>query len=436
MKCDAYFELICGHIDGVNSENEEQKLAQHLRHCKKCRELLSILTETDHTLATLRVQAPQDLTAKIMAQVQKEPKKKHRTKLPVYYFSGVATGLATVALLALTVFGRLPMPNASDTADISDTGAEGYQIEQEPAFCNGSPDECSDSIFFSNSFTEADIETSLKNKLDTSPFTTEAPQPTVMPSLPSATDAPDGLLPFSDAPSEYADMSEDLPDMNSANSTTPFQASESSAASEDTSKATEADETKPLLSDSTLNHRQPIRSEENTTPILLIWDADPSEIALLSDLTPASLDTNPVAPIAETSLDPYVTNKNGTIKLILPTESTEAPTEPEESLSPEPSEDEAAPETLLNRFMSMLCLPKLGKTVPMQTYAGRYRMPSERDPSFSITTYETSFSLLSDVFSDCVGQYEIAAYYPAKGLTTSENAICTVFVVDISDSSS
>lgn len=125
MNCEEYLHLMCGHMDGCNSEMEEKRLQQHLEHCEDCRALLAQLQENERLLGESIAEPPADLSARIMEAVRKEPKKKPSRKR---FFTSIATaGLATAALLALVFFGGngLPQLVTEDAAMVAMDNAPG-----------------------------------------------------------------------------------------------------------------------------------------------------------------------------------------------------------------------------------------------------------------------------------------------------------------------
>ena len=135
--CNEYLPLLSAHIDGMNSEIEERRLQQHLRSCAHCRERLRELEEADATLRAAKAEPPADLTARIMAQVRSEPRKKapHKRK----YLSIGAAGLAAAAMLALVLFGNsrlpgLPAETAADSTAADALGIAPDEAVQDEAF--------------------------------------------------------------------------------------------------------------------------------------------------------------------------------------------------------------------------------------------------------------------------------------------------------------
>ena len=104
MTCEAYLDLISGHIDAANSAREEQLLQEHLKQCPQCRALLSALTENDDVLAALPCTPPKDLTEKIMAQVRTTP----QAAAPRSHRRAWVAALSAAAALTVAVFAALP----------------------------------------------------------------------------------------------------------------------------------------------------------------------------------------------------------------------------------------------------------------------------------------------------------------------------------------
>ncbi len=131
MKCEEYFVLLCGHLDGMNDKNEEERLQAHLHSCEECRELLAQMRENDAALRETQ-EIPADLTQKIMQKVRKEPKKQKKR-----YWNVVASGFAAAAVLAVVILGGngLRMPHAEEKAEAAP--ARCAEVATEAPFLTG-----------------------------------------------------------------------------------------------------------------------------------------------------------------------------------------------------------------------------------------------------------------------------------------------------------
>ena len=72
MVCEEALELLSGHLDGANTEEEEQRLRAHLETCAHCRELLAAFAAVDGAVADLEADPPPQLRQNIMAAVARE----------------------------------------------------------------------------------------------------------------------------------------------------------------------------------------------------------------------------------------------------------------------------------------------------------------------------------------------------------------------------
>ena len=97
MNCNDYIPLICGYLDGENTESENKNLQAHLVSCVHCRDILAQMQENDRLLADAP-EAPADLTWRIMQQVRKEPKKRSQWKR----WSAVLSAAAVLAVVLLS----------------------------------------------------------------------------------------------------------------------------------------------------------------------------------------------------------------------------------------------------------------------------------------------------------------------------------------------
>lgn len=99
-----YAALLSGHIDQMNTAEEEALLQAHLSQCAHCRELLRQMEAADDALRALPAEAPGDLAARIMQNVRSQPKKRRFAKrlIPL-----ATAGLAAAAMLVFVFSGTL-----------------------------------------------------------------------------------------------------------------------------------------------------------------------------------------------------------------------------------------------------------------------------------------------------------------------------------------
>ncbi len=133
MLCEAAFELISGHIDGVNTPDEEAALQAHLAACEDCRNTLIALTEIELDVRSMQVEPPAALKNNIMQAIHAEASEKEK-KLPAgkprrWLKSLYAVG-AVAALLALVLgTGIVKLPGLG----ASYAKPEAAQMAQAPA---------------------------------------------------------------------------------------------------------------------------------------------------------------------------------------------------------------------------------------------------------------------------------------------------------------
>ena len=90
MHCEEYIDLISGHVDGINSAEDEARLQAHLQECEHCRALLEAYSSIDAILAQEDAEPPAHLKENIMQAVKATPRK-HRNKKGL--FVGIGSGL-------------------------------------------------------------------------------------------------------------------------------------------------------------------------------------------------------------------------------------------------------------------------------------------------------------------------------------------------------
>lgn len=97
-----YAVLLSGHIDQMNTAEEEARLQAHLPQCAHCRELLRQMEENDAALRALSAEPSEELTARIMNAVRSQPRKRrlYRRVLPL-------TAVAAAAALIFAFSGTI-----------------------------------------------------------------------------------------------------------------------------------------------------------------------------------------------------------------------------------------------------------------------------------------------------------------------------------------
>ena len=105
MNCKDYIVWMSGHLDGTNSEREEQTLQEHMKKCSDCKILMEEMKEHDRLLQSSRLIPPDHIVKHVMASVRKDAKKKKNTVRR--YVASVA---AMAAVLCLVLLGTMKHP--------------------------------------------------------------------------------------------------------------------------------------------------------------------------------------------------------------------------------------------------------------------------------------------------------------------------------------
>lgn len=389
MKCNEYIPLLSAHIDGANSEIEERRLQQHLRSCKRCRELLAQMEQTDAALVENIAEPPEDLTARIMDQVRAEPKKKRA--MTRVYGSICAAALATAALLAFVFSGNLPMPgfpNDGDPVSASDN-SKMQDLSEDSLASPMSAEENQSGNYYGAvsedpSSTDSYIESaplSDKSYSETYPVSSE---PYTEPMLPYAEPTEPNV------PDTEPNVTVSDPGTADTEPTVSSGLQPKDAISDETEPQESAVISLPPLSpDSTgipvgtypapSNTRKPSAVTDNTpvnAPLLVIWDA--AELTALEEVVPVPFQSNSAE---ESNFTPC---------------------------------QNVPADTLYDRLLSAmpLNLPPLNNSMTLP---------------FEIKSYSVPYETMMALFEECIGTYEIAAYYPAA-LEDFEH--CTILVVE------
>ena len=102
MLCEAVFDLISGHIDGMNTPAEEAALQAHLSECETCRRMLTAMEDIEFQTRSMQAEVPPGLKKNVMQAINAEAKKKKSAQRNRWI--GPIAGIGAVAaLLALTI---------------------------------------------------------------------------------------------------------------------------------------------------------------------------------------------------------------------------------------------------------------------------------------------------------------------------------------------
>lgn len=136
MHCEEYWDLISGHVDGVNSEADETRLQAHLRECAHCRALLEAYSSIDAMLAQEDAEPPAALKGNIMQAVKAAPEKRRSKKS---LFMGIGSGLAAAACLAVILFS-IPNLEKSMNDAVNEAAFDSSEAPGDPQDSLASPD--------------------------------------------------------------------------------------------------------------------------------------------------------------------------------------------------------------------------------------------------------------------------------------------------------
>ena len=113
MTCENALILLSGHIDGVNSEQEEQELQAHLSECAGCRAILAAYEEAEAGLKDLETAPPEGFVKGVMYRIGQET---GAEKKPRRRFIGPGTGIGLVAAMLVLLLGTglIKLPKLQD----------------------------------------------------------------------------------------------------------------------------------------------------------------------------------------------------------------------------------------------------------------------------------------------------------------------------------
>lgn len=320
MNCYEFLPLLSGHIDQVNTAEEEQALQEHLRSCPECCALLVQMEQNDRLLRSSMLPPPADLTDRIMKEVRKN--KKNRANKPAI-ISAVVSGLTVAAVMTLVFFGKTMLPaQSADTAY-----AEFYQFSHKNDVVGEAEAALEDHDLVFGALNEIVTEAVADASLTAYAPVTGATEAAV--STPEETFAAyDGLL-------------EAVPEETSADGT---------ELSGPAKRGSHFDEI------------------YGKSPVLVIWNAATEDFSALS------------------AYEPF-TNNEALFK--------ESQTE--------------IPDTLLSRLSAALPFA-----------------PFEEDSDWNVTVYHVPYEVMTALFTECVGKFEVNAYYPSEILSSDD---CMIFVI-------
>ena len=115
MNCEEALELLSGHLDGQNTEEEEARLQAHLKGCPSCRAILQAYEQMQQGLVSLDAEPPKELHQRIMDQVRSQPVL-HRSRKHLWRTGGTIAAAAVIALVLLVGGKEWFAPGNADPA--------------------------------------------------------------------------------------------------------------------------------------------------------------------------------------------------------------------------------------------------------------------------------------------------------------------------------
>lgn len=153
MTCEDALILLSGHLDGVNTQEEETELFAHLQSCAGCRDLLAAFEAADAGIQALEAEPPAGLSERILAAVRQEPRRQKRVRP---WLAPVATA-AVLALVCWAGIRTLPMLG-SQTANTALTQTARAEMTTADTTVAETPSEenCTADAAMPEAYTEAD----------------------------------------------------------------------------------------------------------------------------------------------------------------------------------------------------------------------------------------------------------------------------------------
>ena len=386
--CNEFLPLLSGHLDGMNSEKEEARLLAHLKQCRHCRTLLEQMEAADAALRDDACAPPVDLTARIMEQVHREPRKRRFGRR---IFTVSAAGLAAAAMLALVLNGKIPLLSLGEkSADLA--GYADYEMQADapvPAVTDEMLDGEKKALMWWRNSDDADDN--------------GAASPEDSASAPTVETAPTELVGNAANPSEETQPATAEP----TEAETPLTEAETQPTEPCTSAA-------PACSEAP--SEEPPSFSEPQPP------SEPVDNGAANGAAPDSLPKRgkrrPLADYPDAQqYYPTLVIWNATVDCLdgisglaqnIPDSSARVPSENGQSAQ---NNDR----TLGKRFFS--ALPPIGVGVESTTL-----------PRFVVSSYTTGSSVMESLLAKFKGTYELALYYPSQ---LPQQDICTVLLVTV-----
>lgn len=202
MNCDEMFELLSASLDGELTDQQEAMVQAHLAQCPDCRALMTELAAIHDGCGAWEVEAPQELTQRILERLPAQETKKPGKLIYWKRWGAMAAAMALIALAAWRMPGMLPGRSAD--LQLPEQAATGATGPSAPGGGTNQPAVQSD---------EADFDSLATPASALSPYV-DGPGISVNSSFPEPTAETDGLLgtaPQSDAKASkgvfgYSDM--------------------------------------------------------------------------------------------------------------------------------------------------------------------------------------------------------------------------------------
>ena len=102
MTCETALLYISGHIDGVNTEEEELALQAHLSGCAECRAVLAAFAEAEAGLQELEVRPPEGFAKGVMYRIGQQTGTEKKSR---FRFFGPGTAIGAVAAILVLMLG-------------------------------------------------------------------------------------------------------------------------------------------------------------------------------------------------------------------------------------------------------------------------------------------------------------------------------------------